>query len=1409
MLAQHDETSGRLRGGSRRLSSLALLLGIALILAALPVTAQPGTQEAAERLAGGMRWQALDGPPGGNTHMLEQDHLRPRHLYVGAAPGLYRSADQGDTWTLLDPALTQGAASMAFGADGAFTCATGGTLLIRPDSDRAEVVGPPCYSVAAHDRLIYASRNSEQLREQAVGLDRLDLGSAQPEWVDVTPPREMWADLVERADAEQRFMSIDHLVATPERVFASVVLSGGPGDANRTATRLFASDDAGESWSVVDTRLPRELPLQRLIYDPRRDTLVALGHEHRSDGAFQPIHKLARVSRDGGRTWRRLTTIDHIASPTISDVDFVGRRTILTNVDQSVLELRGRSNVKDRWMGPPVKGYSFRFTLDELVFDHTDPDVIYGRGYLGFEGIIRSRNGGRTWQRLTGGMAAAPAANLTVHPTDPGTFIASGNLGYLPHITRDGGETWQPLVGGSSMADEVVYDPADPDNVLMMSELSALLRSRDGGDSWKEVARQFSANRIHDFAVSADGDSIYAANLGTNVSRLKGLRPGDEIPFGEGENLWYNLLGSPDYAYALAAAPDGMIFASGSPRKFEDHASVWRFDPEDRPHDGESAEAHGWSEALRVDGSAGITDVVVGPGKPWRIYAGVTGEQAGVWGSRDRGRTWEPVHADGFDFVTVHAVAIDPADPDVIYAAPWGAGLYRSPDAGATWERLDAPTASVAAIVVDGDDPQHVLLGDRIRPVVWESTDGAETWAPLIGFDDAVHYRIMAMAQASDGLYVSLLDRAPAGLAVFAGVPESGSTFRVDEVGPHRIEDLPRAALAFAEGDDGVYAVGHIRGIYRITEDRAQDISRGLPAIGFNDVLIDGDRVLVAGGVDLGRDLKPRVRDPGITNNIYQREPSGAWRPLLHDDPFGSPIKHLEADPAHPGMLYAATGTGLHVSPDGGATWHVQNEGLSVANIGSLAIMGDRVVAGTLGGGTSVGDRGAAGRPAHDVSWRVSGGPRPHIANVRIVAHPRNPSRLWASSYPGGVFRSDDGGRTWAESNFGLPSFEVADPLLQGYYSLALDPSDPNRLYLAIFGHGIFRSTDGAATWLPLGRYGSNAELMTSALRHILVDPEDSRTLWLASADKGIFRSGDGGRTWRPRNRGLRTREVLTLEAAPDGSLFAGTAGYGAYRLRAGAKKWQHLGHTVGFGEWTAWDRRLYQYSALLFDPAQPGRIMLGHFPGGFFISDDDGHSWRSSNVGIGNDGMFSLVAHPEHPERIFAGTYNGILRSDDSGATWHDSSTGMPPEQWPFAVVIDDQDPDVMYATTKNGQNKGFCERNHDSFCGVVMRSLDGGKSWHRSMDGLEQMAEYYMLELDPRDHDVLYLSSSRGIYVSPDRGEHWTSANAGLPVEEFFIRDNVAQNMKLTADGRHLLLGVVGYGIWRTELPDLSSLL
>ena len=150
---------------------------------------------------------------------------------------------------------------------------------------------------------------------------------------------------------------------------------------------------------------------------------------------------------------------------------------------------------------------------------------------------------------------------------------------------------------------------------------------------------------------------------------------------------------------------------------------------------------------------------------------------------------------------------------------------------------------------------------------------------------------------------------------------------------------------------------------------------------------------------------------------------------------------------------------------------------------------------------------------------------------------------------------------------------------------------------------------------------------------------------------------------------------------------------------------------------------------------------------------------------------------HPYDHNILFAGTYNGVVKSVDQGRTWEMKSSGMPSEQWPYTIAIDDDDADIMYASTKNGQNNGFCDRN--DFCGVVMKSTDGGENWYRIMSGLHERSEFYTLLIYPLNHNILFLSTSRGVYLSQNAGESWEPINSGLPSTHNQVRDNIANNL------------------------------
>jgi len=189
--------------------------------------------------------------------------------------------------------------------------------------------------------------------------------------------------------------------------------------------------------------------------------------------------------------------------------------------------------------------------------------------------------------------------------------------------------------------------------------------------------------------------------------------------------------------------------------------------------------------------------------------------------------------------------------------------------------------------------------------------------------------------------------------------------------------------------------------------------------------------------------------------------------------------------------------------------------------------------------------------------------------------------------------------------------------------------------------------------------------------------------------------------------------------------------------------------------------------------------------------------------LGLGNDGIFSLTMHPHDSNIIWAGTYNGVVKSVDRGMTWKSKSNGIPPEQWPFAVAIDDIYPDIMYIATKNGENKGLSHRN--DVCGVVMKSIDGGENWFEIMVGLDERDEFYEILIFPSNHEILFLSTNSGVYMSRNAGDSWKEINQGLASSVNQVRDNVADNLFLTPDGDALLLGLQGYGVWKMSLMDV----
>ncbi len=154
-----------------------------------------------------------------------------------------------------------------------------------------------------------------------------------------------------------------------------------------------------------------------------------------------------------------------------------------------------------------------------------------------------------------------------------------------------------------------------------------------------------------------------------------------------------------------------------------------------------------------------------------------------------------------------------------------------------------------------------------------------------------------------------------------------------------------------------------------------------------------------------------------------------------------------------------------------------------------------------------------------------------------LVIDPTAPSLIYAGT-GSGVFRSTDGASSWLDASAGLSGAAV--------YALALDPNAPRTLYAGTSA-GVFKSNDFGAFWTPM-----NAGLTASRVSALALDPIATGTVY-AGTDAGVFRSTDAGSSWQALNDGLTDLQVWSLAVDPGSStVYAGTATSGVFRLASG-----------------------------------------------------------------------------------------------------------------------------------------------------------------------------------------------------------------------------------------------------------------
>jgi photosystem II stability/assembly factor-like uncharacterized protein len=665
--------------------------------------------------------------------------------------------------------------------------------------------------------------------------------------------------------------------------------------------------------------------------------------------------------------------------------------------------------------------------------------------------------------------------------------------------------------------------------------------------------------------------------------------------------------------------------------------------------------------------SGRVIDLAVDPDDPTIYYVAVA--SGGVWKTTNAGTTYQPIF-DGEASYSIGCITLDPNNPNVLWVGSgennsqrsvgYGDGVYKSLDGGASWKNMGLKSSEhIAKILVDPRDSNVVWVAAQ-GPLwtaggdrgLYKTTDGGETWEAVLAISENTGITDIAFdPRDPDVVYAAAYQRRRRVWTLVDGGPEGGLRKTTD------------GGKSWREINSGLPKV---------------DIGR----IGLTVSPADPDVVyaIVEAADDKGGFFRSRNRGE-------------SWE-KRSDYVSGSPqyYQELFADPYDVDRVYSMD-TFMQVSEDGGASFEAVGEIFKHVDNHALWIDPDdtrHLLVGCDGGLYETFDRGA--------TWDF----KPNLPVTQFYKITADNAFPFYNVYGGTQDNFSLGAPNQTATLHGIRNSDWTITLGGDGFETVVDPQDPNILYSQYQHAGLTRFDKASGEQIDIQPQPAPGDppLRWNWDSPLIISPHSHTRLYFGA--QRIFRSDDRGDSWRPVSPDL-TRQIDRNRLEVMGRVWS---------VDAVAKN----SSTSVYGNLVA----------LTESPVVDGLLYSGSDDGLISVSEDGGENWRSAGQA------------PGVPER----TYVNRLE-----ASSHDA--------------------DTVYAA--------FNAHKDGDFKPYLFKSTDRGRSWSSITGDLPERGSTYVVLEDTVDAKLLFAGTEFGVYASPDGGGHWLQLTGGMPT--IAVRDLAIQ--------------------------------